>query len=106
MRREQQVRALGERGPGGQRLALEDVDRRAAEAASAQCACERGFVDVEGMNSWGQPVTGAWTNADALNVAALAYTNSDLLGGPGESGVIAGATMGGFDGDFNPVPGI
>ena len=63
-----------------------------------------GFVDVEGMNSWGQPVTGAWTNADALNVAALSYTNSDLLGGPVEIGGIAGAS--GLDGTLSVGYGV
>jgi probable HAF family extracellular repeat protein len=43
-----------------------------------------GFVSSNGMNSWGQPMVGAYTPdaniADA--VAAVWYTNSDLLGGP------------------------
>ena len=43
-----------------------------------------GFVSSNGMNSWGQPMVGAYTpdanGADA--VAAMWYTNSDLLGAP------------------------
>jgi uncharacterized membrane protein len=43
-----------------------------------------GFVSSNGMNSWGQPVAGAYTPDDNIAdaVAALYYSNSDLVGGP------------------------
>jgi hypothetical protein len=63
-----------------------------------------GFVDVEGMHAWAQPVTGSWTNGDGLDVAALAYTNSDLLGGPVEIGGMPGAT--GLDGTLSVGYGV
>ncbi|HEY0178015.1 MAG TPA: hypothetical protein VGC30_00090 [Dokdonella sp.] len=50
-----------------------------------------GFVSGNGMNSWAQPVAGAWTDADGNTVAALAYSNSDLVGEP----VVIGAWPGG-----------
>jgi len=63
-----------------------------------------GFVEVEGMSSWAQPVAGAWTNAATLDIAALAYSNSDLLGGPVEIGGMPGAT--GLDGTLSVGYGV
>jgi hypothetical protein len=50
-----------------------------------------GFVAGNGMNDWAQPVAGAWIDTDGHTVAALAYSNSDLVGGP----VVIGAWPGG-----------
>ncbi|HEV7490979.1 MAG TPA: hypothetical protein VGO25_09245 [Rhodanobacteraceae bacterium] len=43
-----------------------------------------GFLSTNGMDSWGQPVAGAYSpdNDVADAVAALYYSNSDLVGGP------------------------
>lgn len=51
-----------------------------------------GFTGSQGMSSWGQPVAGGWTNAEGDTVAALAFTNSELLGGPQVVGGYPGAT--------------
>ncbi|MET0229581.1 MAG: hypothetical protein ABW186_01460 [Rhodanobacteraceae bacterium] len=57
-----------------------------------------GFISSNGMNSWGQPVAGAYTAtgdvADAS--AAIYYSNSDLVGGPVVIGAFPGSG-GGFD---------
>ncbi|MGN6519336.1 MAG: hypothetical protein ACTHK2_07935 [Dokdonella sp.] len=63
-----------------------------------------GFVEVEGMSSWAQPIAGAWTNADALDVAALAYSNSGLVGGPVEIGGMPGTS--GLDGTLSVGYGV
>lgn len=63
-----------------------------------------GFVEVEGMSSWAQPVAGAWSNADALDVGALAYSNSSLVGGPLEIGGMPGAS--GVDGTLSVGYGV
>ena len=55
-----------------------------------------GFSGSNGMNSWGQPVAGAWLNPDGDEVAALAYSNSDLVGGPVVIGAYPGSS--GVDG--------
>jgi uncharacterized membrane protein len=56
------------------------------------------------MSSWAQPIAGAWTNADALDVAALAYSNSSLVGGPVEIGGMPGAS--GLDGTLSVGYGV
>ncbi|HEU4665193.1 MAG TPA: hypothetical protein VFS55_14285 [Dokdonella sp.] len=63
-----------------------------------------GFVEVEGMSSWAQPIAGAWTDAATLDVAALAYSNSDLVGGPVEIGGIPGGV--GLDGTLSVGYGV
>ncbi|HEY6940729.1 hypothetical protein [Dokdonella sp.] len=63
-----------------------------------------GFVEAEGMSSWAQPIAGAWTNAATLDVAALAYSNSDLVGGPVEIGGMPDAA--GLDGTLSVGYGV
>ncbi len=50
-----------------------------------------GFADANGMNSWGQPVAGSTVDGDGNTVAALAYSNFDVAGGPVVVGGYAGA---------------
>ncbi|HET6546308.1 MAG TPA: hypothetical protein VFG55_06125 [Rhodanobacteraceae bacterium] len=86
--------------PGGQVTGLSHNGRIAtgiAGAAAWRWNKDRaatfltGFVSSHGMNSWAQPVAGAWTDPDEDVVAALAYSNSDLVGGP----VVIGGVPGG-----------
>jgi uncharacterized membrane protein len=66
-----------------------------------------GFLSSNGMNSWGQPVAGAYTAtgdmADAS--AAIYYSNSDLVGGPVVIGAFPGGG-GGFDQGSGEAYGI
>jgi len=68
-----------------------------------------GFISSNGMNSWGQPMAGAYTPdgdmADAS--AALYFTNSDLLDPPGPQ-VIGGypGTGGGFGTGISEAYGV
>jgi len=66
-----------------------------------------GFIASNGMNSWGQPVAGAYTAtgdmADAS--AAIYYSNSDLVGGPVVIGAFPGSG-GGFDQGSGEAYGI
>jgi uncharacterized membrane protein len=57
-----------------------------------------GFVSSNGMNSWGQPVAGAYTATGNLadSSAAIYYSNSDLVGGPVVIGPFPGGGTG-FD---------
>lgn len=41
-----------------------------------------GFAEAWGLNPWGQALSGGATDADGNQVAALAYSNSNLAGGP------------------------
>ena len=67
-----------------------------------------GFLSTNGMNAWGQPVAGTYTpdgdSADA--VAALWYTNTDLIGdGPEIIGAYPG-TGGGFGTGLSDAYGV
>ncbi|MET0227073.1 MAG: hypothetical protein ABW187_11565, partial [Dokdonella sp.] len=56
-----------------------------------------GFADANGMNSWGQPVTGSALDGDGNTVAALAYSNYDVAGGAVlVGGYTGGVAQGGF----------
>jgi len=70
-------------GTGGDGARRWNKDRGATTLA--------GFVASNGMNDWGQPVAGAWTDANGHTVAALACSNTDLVGEP----VVIGAFPGG-----------
>lgn len=95
--------------PGGQLTSLSHNGRIAAGIAGDSAwrwnkdrgaALLTGFVSSNGMSSWAQPVAGAWVDGNGDSVAALAYSNSDLLGGPVEIGGYPG-TGGGFDGNVS-----
>ena len=66
-----------------------------------------GFVSSYGMNSWAQPVAGAYTpDGDIANAsAALAFSNSDLVGGPLVIGGFPG-TGGGFGTGVSEAYGV
>ncbi|MBO9662685.1 hypothetical protein [Dokdonella sp.] len=53
------------------------------------------FAEAFGANSWGQALAGGTTDADGNQVAALAYSNSDLLDGP----IVIGPWPGGIASD-------
>ncbi|HUD42435.1 MAG TPA: hypothetical protein VMR06_10630 [Dokdonella sp.] len=55
-----------------------------------------GFSDTNGMSGWGQPLAGATTDGDGNTVAAVAYSNSNLVG-PTVIGPFPGGGPG-FDG--------
>jgi uncharacterized membrane protein len=85
---------------GGQLTSLSHNGRVAAGVAGASAwrwnkdrgaVTLTGFVASNGMSSWGQPAAGAYTDSSGNSVAALAYSNSDLLGGP----VVIGGYPGG-----------
>jgi|GEM_PF-1075409 len=63
-----------------------------------------GFVSSNGMSPWAQPVAGAYADGVDNNVAALAFSNSDLVGGPLLVGAYPG-TGGGFDGNVSEAYG-
>jgi uncharacterized membrane protein len=50
-----------------------------------------GFAESRGMNPWGQALAGGAEDDDGNQVAALAYSNSDLVGGPFLIGAWPGA---------------
>jgi uncharacterized membrane protein len=66
-----------------------------------------GFFSTSGMSSWGQPVAGMYSagNDPADAVAALYYSNSDLLGGPDIIGGYPG-TAGGFGQGVSAAYGV
>lgn len=66
-----------------------------------------GFVSTNGMDSWGQPVAGMYTpdNNAGDAVAALWYTNSELLDGPEVIGGYPG-TGGGFGTGVSEAYGV
>ena len=66
-----------------------------------------GFLDSQGMDSWAQPVAGAYSadNNVADAVAALYYSNSDLLGGPVVIGGYPG-TAGGYGQGISEAYGV
>ena len=66
-----------------------------------------GFVSTNGMDSWGQPVAGAYTPDNNIGdaVAALYYSNSDLVGGPVVIGGYPG-TAGGFGQGISEAYGV
>jgi len=66
-----------------------------------------GFLSSYGMNSWGQPVAGAYTpdGNQANAVAALFYSNSNLLGEPEVIGPYPGSA-GGFGTGMSEAYGI
>lgn len=63
-----------------------------------------GFIASNGMSSWAQPIAGAWTDGDGIGVGALAYSNSDLVGGPDVIGPYPGG--GGIDGLESAAYGV
>jgi hypothetical protein len=85
---------------GGQLTGLSHNGRIAVGIAGASAwrwskdrgvATLTGFAGSNGMSSWGQPAAGAYTDTNGNQVAALAYSNSDLVGGP----VVIGGYPGG-----------
>jgi len=54
-----------------------------------------GMVEVWGLNPWGQALAGGAADADGNQVAALGYSNSNLVGGP----VVIGPWPGGVPSD-------
>lgn len=66
-----------------------------------------GFLSTNGMDSWGQPVAGAYSpdNNVADAVAALYYSNSDLVGGPVVIGGYPG-TAGGYGQGISEAYGV
>lgn len=66
-----------------------------------------GFVSSNGMSSWAQPVAGMYAPDNNLGdaVAALFYSNSDLLGGPDLIGGYPG-TAGGFGQGVSEAYGV
>lgn len=67
-------------------------------AAAYRWAKDRGvseianFNSVNGMDSWGQPLAGAAFDTNGNRVAAVAYSNADLLDGP----IVIGPWAGGM----------
>jgi len=54
-----------------------------------------GFNEAWGLNPWGQALAGGTTDADGNQIAAVAYSNSNLAGGP----LVIGAWPGGIPSD-------
>jgi uncharacterized membrane protein len=77
--------------PGAQLTGLSHNGRVAAGSAGAAgwrwnkargVVLLDGFTSANGMNSWGQPVAGSTVDGDGNTIAALAFSNFDVAGGP------------------------